>query len=46
MVLAGIPQGRRLRDDAKKLEIERNLETEGALVWPAPTANRSTWVRD
>ena len=32
MVLAGIPRGRRLRDDAKKLGIERNLETEGALV--------------
>ena len=32
MVLAGIPRGRRLRDDAKKLGIERNLETDGALV--------------
>ena len=32
MVLAGIPKGRRLRDDAKKLGIERNLETDGALV--------------
>ena len=32
MVLAGIPRGRRLRDDAEKLGIERNLETEGALV--------------
>ncbi len=32
MVLAGIPRGRRLRDDAAKLGIDRNLETEGALV--------------
>jgi hypothetical protein len=32
MVLASIPKGRRLRDDAAKLGIERNLDTDGELI--------------
>lgn len=32
MVLASVPQGRRLRDDATKLNIERNVELSGGLI--------------
>jgi glyoxylase-like metal-dependent hydrolase (beta-lactamase superfamily II) len=31
-IIASVPQGRQLRDDAKKLEIQRNIELNGKLV--------------
>jgi hypothetical protein len=32
MVIASVPQGRQLRDDAKTLDIERNVEVGGGLI--------------
>jgi beta-lactamase superfamily II metal-dependent hydrolase len=32
MVIASVPQGRQLRDDAKNLDIERNVEVGGGLI--------------
>jgi hypothetical protein len=34
--LASVPQGRRLRDDAKKLGVERNADVDGGLVVAKP----------